>query len=320
MALYAIGVDVGGTSVKAGLVDDQGAVLDVLVRPTPSTSAVRVAETIAGCVSTLQARAAERGTEVAAVGLGAAGFIDSARATVLFAPNLAWRDEPLRNAVSGRVGLPVVVENDSNVMAWGEYRYGAGRGVEDLVCVTIGTGIGGGIVQNGRLTRGAYGIAGEFGHLRVIPDGRRCGCGNRGCWEQYCSARALVREARDLALVSPTTAGRMLELSGDEIENITGEIITRAGEEGDEAALDCFEQVGGWLGIGLAQVAATLDPARFVIGGGVVGAGDLLLEPARAAYARALTGHGHRPVAEIVAASLGNTAGIVGAADLARRA
>lgn len=320
MSLYAIGVDVGGTSVKAGLVDDQGAVLDALVGPTPSTSALRVAETIAGCVSTLQSRAAELGNEVVAVGLGAAGFIDSARATVLFAPNLAWRDEPLRDAVSGRVGLPVVVENDSNAMAWGEYRFGAGNGVEDLVCVTIGTGIGGGIVQNGRLTRGAYGIAGEFGHLRVIPDGRRCGCGNRGCWEQYCSARALVREARDLALVSPTTAGRMLELADDEIENITGEIITRAGAEGDEAALDCFEQVGGWLGTGLAQVAATLDPARFVIGGGVVGAGDLLLGPARRAYARALTGHGHRPVAEIVAASLGNTAGIVGAADLARRA
>lgn len=316
---YAIGVDVGGTAIKAGLVDDSGHVVESLSRPTPSTSSHRVAESIAGCVGDLQKLAADRGSHVEAVGLGAAGFVDAARATVLFAPNLAWRDEPLREEVSSRVGLPVVVENDANAMAWGEHRYGAGRGVQDLVCVTIGTGIGGGVVQNGRLTRGAFGIAAEFGHLRVIPDGRRCGCGNRGCWEQYCSARALTREARDLAMVAPALAGRMLELADDEVDDITGEIVTRAAEDGDAGALECFAQIGGWLGTGLAQVASLLDPARFVIGGGVVAAGDLLLGPARAAYAHALTGHGHRPLAEIVPASLGNTAGIVGAADLARR-
>jgi glucokinase len=316
--MYAVGVDVGGTAVKAGLVDEAGVVLESTTAPTPSTSATKVAETIATVVSALLKRAAELGVEVGAVGLGAAGFVDADRATVLFAPNLAWREEPLRDAVADRVGLPVVVENDANAMAWGEYRYGAGRGVEDLVCVTIGTGIGGGIVQNGRLTRGAYGVAGEFGHLRVIPDGRRCGCGNRGCWEQYCSARALVREARDLALVAPAAAGLLLELADDEIDNITGEIVTAAAAAGDPAALDCFAQIGGWLGVGLAQVAALLDPARCVVGGGVIAAGDLLLGPARAAYAQALTGHGHRPLAEIVPASLGNLAGIVGAADLAR--
>jgi glucokinase len=317
--MYAIGVDVGGTLVKAGLVDDAGHVAASMSRPTPSTSAARVAEVIAALVEELRDQSEAMGKPVEAVGLGAAGFVDADRATVLFAPNLAWRHEPLRDAVSSRVGLPVVVENDANAMAWGEYRYGAGRGVEDLVCVTIGTGIGGGIVQNGRLTRGAYGVAAEFGHLRVIPDGRRCGCGNRGCWEQYCSARALVREARDLALVTPGAAGRMLELAEDEIDNITGEIVTAAGREGDPAALDCFEQIGGWLGTGLAQVVALLDPARCIVGGGVIAAGDLLLGPARAAFEQALTGAGHRPVAEIVPASLGNDAGIVGAADLARR-
>ncbi len=317
--MYAIGVDVGGTSVKAGLVSEDGIVVEQLSRPTPSTSAAKVAETIATAAQALQKRAAELGEDVSAVGIGAAGFIDAGRSTVLFAPNLAWRDEPLRDAVGAIVGLPVVVENDANAMAWGEFRYGAGIGVEDLVCVTIGTGIGGGMVQNGRLTRGAYGIAAEFGHLRVIPDGRRCGCGNRGCWEQYCSARALVREARDLALVTPHAAGRMLELADDEIDNITGEIVTTAGQEGDPGALDCFAQVGGWLGIGLAQVAALLDPARFIIGGGVVAAGELLLGPAREAYEQALTGHGHRPLAEVVPAQLGNAAGLVGAADLTRR-
>ena len=313
---YAIGVDVGGTAVKAGLVDEAGNVVVAQTRPTPSTSARRVAEVISTSVETLRDKA---DGDVVAVGLGAAGFVDSDRATVLFAPNLAWRDEPLKDAVALRTGLPVVVENDANAMAWGEYRFGAGRGVEDLVCVTIGTGIGGGVVLGGRLVRGAFGVAGEFGHLRVIPGGRRCGCGNRGCWEQYCSARALVREARDLALVAPLAAGRMLELADDELDNITGEIVTTAAREDDAAALDCFEQVGGWLGQGLADVAAMLDPARFVIGGGVVAAGDLLLGPARQSYARALTGHGYRPLADVVPALLGNNAGIVGAADLARR-
>jgi glucokinase len=311
----AIGVDVGGTNVKAGLVDDDGTVVATLSRPTPSTSAVRVAETVAEVVDALRRKASGA---VSAVGLGAAGFVDSERSAVLFAPNLAWRDEPLRDAVSLLVGLPVVVENDANAAAWGEFRFGAGEGVRDLVAVTIGTGIGGGIVLGGQLVRGSHGIAAEFGHLRVVPNGRRCGCGNRGCWEQYCSARALVREARDLALVTPLDATRMLELADDELDNITGEIVATAAAEGDPAALDCFAQVGGWLGQGLADVAAVLDPARFVVGGGVVGAGDLLLGPARLAYAQALTGHAHRPHAEIVAAALGNNAGIVGAADLAR--
>jgi glucokinase len=313
----AIGVDVGGTTVKAGLVAEDGSVSETSSRPTPIESADQVATTIADAVKTLQDKASG---EITAVGIGAAGFVDAERATVLFAPNLPWRDEPLRDAVSDLVGLPVVVENDANAMAWGEYRFGAGQGADNLVCVTIGTGIGGGIILGGTLLRGSYGLAAEFGHQRVIPDGRRCGCGNRGCWEQYCSAGALTREARHLTRVAPAAAARLLELAGEDgLDGITGEVVTRAAQEGDAAALDCFAQIGGWLGQGLADVAATLDPARFVVGGGVVAAGDLLLEPARKRYAESLTAHGHRPLADIVAATLGNDAGIVGAADLARR-
>ncbi|HEY5336248.1 MAG TPA: ROK family protein, partial [Mycobacteriales bacterium] len=188
----AIGVDVGGTTVKAGLVTEDGSVSETTSSPTPTESAGRVATTIAEAVKALRDKASQ---DVSAVGIGAAGFVDAERATVLFAPNLPWRDEPLRDEVSDRVGLPVVVENDANAMAWGEYRFGAGRGAHTLVCVTIGTGIGGGIILGGALLRGAYGMAAEFGHQRVIPEGRRCGCGNRGCWEQYCSAGALAREA-----------------------------------------------------------------------------------------------------------------------------
>ncbi len=309
----AIGVDVGGTKVAAGVVDESGTVLARTRRPTPSTSPDDVEKTIAEVVAELRAD-----HEVVAVGIGAAGFIDAERATVLFAPNLAWRDEPLRAEVSGLVDLPVVVENDANAMAWGEYRFGAGQGETNLVCVTVGTGIGGGIVLDGRLYRGASGIAAEVGHTQRVPDGRRCGCGLRGCWEQYCSGRALLHEAREIADVHKAYAARLLELGGGRPEGIEAEHVTVAAREGDPAALDCFAEVGRALGQGLADLLAVLDPGRFVVGGGVADAGELLLAPAREAFAAQVTGAGHRPLPEIVLAHLGNDAGLVGAADLAR--
>jgi glucokinase len=316
MAL-TVGVDVGGTKVAAGLVDDDGTVLAQQRAATPSTSPEQVIEVVATVVESLLEFA--DGRPVEAVGLGAAGLIDEHRSTVVFAPNLAWRHEPIRERLAKRLGMPVVVENDGNAMAWAEHRFGAGRGVENLACLTIGTGIGGGLIVDGALHRGESGFAGEFGHFRVIPNGRRCGCGSRGCWEQYCSGRALVREARDLALVDPARAEFMLELAEDEIENITGQVITRAAQQGDLAALDCFEQIGGWLGRGLADLAAILDTGRFVVGGGVIDAGELLLAPARRVFEEHLLGGSYRGAPKIVAASLGAKAGLVGAADLARQ-
>jgi glucokinase len=189
-----------------------------------------------------------------------------------------------------------------------------------VMLVAVGTGIGAAIIMGGELYRGRWGIAGEPGHVRVVPDGRLCGCGNRGCWEQYCSGNALVAEAREFARRTPEGAMRLLQLGGGVPEGISGPVITRAACEGDPAALRCFQTIGGWLGQGLADLAAILDPACFVIGGGVSEAGDLLLDPARAAFERALTGRGHRPFAEIKVAQLGEDAGIVGAADLARQA
>jgi glucokinase len=308
-----VGVDVGGTKVAAGVVDEDGNILAMTRRPTPSTSPNDVEHTIADVVAELCAA-----HEVEAVGIGAAGFIDADRATVLFAPNLAWRDEPLRDEVSKLIGLPVVVENDANAAAWGEYRFGAGRGVEHLVCVTVGTGIGGGIVLNGALYRGRFGIGAEFGHMQVVPDGRRCGCGQRGCWEQYCSGRALLHEAREIADVQKGYGQRLLELGDGRPEGIEAPEVTTAAREGDPAALACFEEVGTWLGQGLADLASSFDPAVFVIGGGVADAGELLLGPARRVFAERLTGTTHRPHAEIRIAALGNQAGLIGAADLAR--
>lgn len=309
----AIGVDVGGTKVAAGVVDEQGVVIAKSRRPTPSASPSDVEQTIADLVADLRAE-----HDVTAVGIGAAGFIDAERSTVLFAPNLAWRDEPLRDEVAKLIGLPVVVENDANAAAWGEYRFGAGRGFDHLVCVTVGTGIGGGIVLDGRLYRGRFGIGAEFGHMQVVPNGRRCGCGQRGCWEQYCSGRALLHEAREIADVQKEWGKRLLELGDGRPEGIEALEVTTAAQEGDPAALACFEAVGSSLGQGLADLASTLDPAVFVIGGGVADTGELLLAPARRIYAERLTGTTHRPHAEIRLAALGNEAGMVGAADLAR--
>ncbi|MCW2887784.1 MAG: glucokinase [Streptosporangiaceae bacterium] len=313
MAL-TIGVDVGGTKVAAGVVDEHGQILEKVRRPTPSTNPKETAEVIAEVVDLLKSKF----EDVVAVGLGAAGFVDETRSTVLFAPNLAWRDEPIKEKVESRVGLPVVVENDGNAMAWGEARFGAGRGQEFLVCVTLGTGIGGGIIVDGKLYRGRFGIGAEFGHVRVVPDGRRCGCGNRGCWEQYASGNALVHEARDLARVAPAMAARLLELGSGSPEGISGPEITQAAREGDPAALECFRTIAQWTGQGLADLAAILDPGAFIIGGGLSDAGDLLLQPIRDTFATVLTGRGHRVKADIRIAELGSSAGIVGAADLAR--
>ncbi len=190
----AIGVDVGGTKVAAGVVDEDGQIIAKLKRSTPAASPARTEQVIADAVTELLGQG-----EVPAIGIGAAGFVDSARATILFAPNLAWRDEPLKQRVEERLGREVVVENDANATAWAEARFGAARGYRDLMLVALGTGIGAAILIGGELYRGRWGMAGEPGHIRVVPDGRLCGCGNRGCWEQYCSGNALVAEAREFA-------------------------------------------------------------------------------------------------------------------------
>jgi len=311
----AIGVDVGGTKVAAGVVDSGGRILAKLKRSTPAASPALTENAIADVVTELLAD-----HDVEAIGLGAAGFVDRDRATMLFAPNLAWRDEPLKQRVEERLGRAVLVENDANASAWAEERFGAARGIADVMLVNLGTGIGAAIIIGGKLYRGRWGIAGEPGHIRVVPDGRLCGCGNRGCWEQYCSGNALVAEAREFARRTPGGASRLLQLGGGAAEGISGPVITQAAQEGDPAALRCFQIIGTWLGQGLADLAAILDPACFVIGGGVSEAGELLLDPARTAYERALTGRGYRPIAEIRVAQLGEDAGIVGAADLAREA
>lgn len=311
--MHSIGIDIGGTKVAAGVVTDDGQIVRRLTQPTPSHSPEAVEDAIVSVVSTLSI-----GFPISAVGIGAAGWVDSEQAVVRFSPHLAWRNEPLKARLNQRISVPVIVDNDANAAAWAEYRYGAGKDSQVMVCITLGTGIGGAIIINGKLFRGRYGMAGEFGHVGVVPDGHWCPCGNRGCWEQYASGNALVRDAKALMRENSPRAQALIEAVGGDVDALIGPDVTRLAVEGDPLAIELIADVGRWLGRGLADLAASLDPDLFVIGGGVSAAGDLLLKPAQDAFARTLTGRGFRPPANIVLAHFRNDAGLIGAADLAR--
>lgn len=313
----AIGVDIGGTKVSAGVVDRSGRILARTRRDTPhrSTAPSVVEDAIVSVIDELLAGPV--GPEVAAIGIGAAGFVSADGSHVVFAPHLSWRDEPLRAALARRVELPITVDNDANGALWAEHRFGAARSASHAVMITLGTGIGGGVLVDGRLMRGRWGIAGEFGHMQVVPAGLRCECGNRGCWEQYSSGNALVREARSLVSARSPLSTDLLARAGGDPGNLTGPMITEAARAGDRTSVELLAEIGSWLGVGMANLAAALDPEIFVVGGGVSAAGDLLLDPAREAFGRQLTGRGYRPQAEIVAATLGPDAGLIGAAALA---
>lgn len=313
MSALTCGIDIGGTKIAGAVVDADGRVVAEDRVESPATDPTAMEEAAARLVAGF---AAEHG--ITAVGVGAAGYVASDRSTVLFAPNIAWRNEPLGADLARLTGLPVVVENDANAAAWGEFRYGAGRDIDDQLLVTVGTGVGGGIVIDGALLRGAHGVGAEIGHLCVVPDGRVCGCGNHGCLEQYASGTALVRAAREAVAASSLLARDLLQRAEGDPAKITGPMITAAAQDGDRFAIEQFERLGQWLGHGIASLAAVLDPAVVVIGGGVSEAGALLIDPLRASFEHELSGRGYRPTAEIRLAELGNRAGVIGAADLAR--
>ena len=308
-----IGVDIGGTKIAFGVVTPGGEVVARTRRETTPERPDEIVGAVAGGIAELRAT-----HEVVSVGVAAAGYIDSGRSTVMFAPNLAWRDNPIKAQVEEHVDVPVVIENDGNAAAWGEFQFGAARDFDDMLLLTVGTGLGAGLVIDRRLVRGAHGVAAEFGHVRAVPDGHRCGCGNRGCWEQYVSGTALTREAREMARSGSPLAIGILERAGGKVRRITGPLVTAAAREGDPIAVELLADLGHQLGTAVASFVAILDPGVVVIGGGVSDAGELLIGPARESYAHELTGRGFRPSAQIVLAELGNEAGLVGAADLAR--
>ncbi len=309
-----IGVDVGGTKVLGGLVDIDGKVIATARKDTPHQGGRALTQTIADIAKELM-----QSHDVLAVGVSAAGFVSSDRQTMLATPNIAdWNGVDLDSELTKLINKPVVIENDANAAAWGEAKFGAGRNRNHMILLTIGTGLGGGIVFNGALVRGAFGIAAEFGHMRVVPDGHLCGCGARGCFEQYASGKALLRHAREAISASPDMARNLLSRANGSIEGLTGADITQAAKEGDPVALAAFNTTAEWLGAGIASLSVLLDPDCVVIGGGVIDAGEILLAPLRRALVRYMPFAGKHPYPEIIAAQLGNQAGLVGVADLAR--
>lgn len=312
--MHSIGVDIGGTKIAAGVVDEEGRIVASARRDTPATDQELIQAAVVDAVRELR-----EGHEISAVGIGAAGFVGADRRTIVFAANLAWRDAAIADAVEEQVGLPVVVENDANAAGWAEFRFGAAQDASDMLMLTVGTGLGGALVLDGRLVRGSGGFAGEVAHMNLVPEGQWCGCGRRGCLEQYTSGTALVRAARARAVSSEPLYATLLERAGGDASVIDGPMVTHAAQAGDEGAIALLAELGHWLGYGAASLSAVLDPAIFVIGGGVSSAGDLLLDPTRAAYASELVARGHRPLARFAVASTGNRAGMIGAADLARQ-
>jgi glucokinase len=309
-----IGIDVGGTKVLGGVVDEAGKVLTTARKDTPRQGGSALTQTIADVAKELLEQ-----YSVASVGVSAAGFVSSDRKTMLATPNIAdWNGVDLDNQLTKLIGLPVVIENDANAAAWGEAKFGAGKNQDHMMMLTVGTGIGGGIVVNGALYRGAFGIAAEFGHMRVVPEGHICGCGARGCFEQYASGNALLRHAREAINASPEIARNLLSRGDGTVAGLTGQAITDAARDGDPVALAAFNTTGQWLGAGIASLAVLLDPACVVIGGGVIDAGEILLKPTRESLERNMPFAGKHPYPQIIAAQLGNEAGLVGVADLAR--
>ena len=313
--LAALGIDIGGTKVAGGVVAPDGTIVATARRATPGASVTDTEDAIAAVVEEL---AGAHDGELVGVGIGAAGWFDRTGDTVLFSPHLAWRNSTLRKDLAGRLQRPLWVGNDADAAAWAEYRYGAARGSDLALMITLGTGIGGGMVLDGRLRRGSHGVAGEWGHMRVVPDGRLCACGNRGCWEQYASGTALAQTAREVARTSRAAAGRLLERVDGDPDQLTGEDVAALAADGDPLALELVTEVGQWLGQGIADLSAILDPEVVVIGGGVSKLGEMVLAPARERLDHALPGRGFRPGPRVVVAELGAHAGVVGAADLVR--
>ena len=304
----AVGLDVGGTKINAFRVGRDGTILERSRTRTPAADEESTLRTMIELVEDVS------GSGVVAIGVGIAGLVDSNEGVLRFSPNLAWRNLPIARRMRDALGLPVQVENDASMAAFAEFRFGAGHGYRHLVLVTVGTGIGGGIVSDGRLFRGAHGFAAEIGHIIVEPGGPLCGCGNRGCWEQVAAGRAIDRMGREEARERDSILRRLAE--GDP-DKVTGRLVTEAARQGDDAAKGILSEVGRRLGEGLAGIVNVLDPQIVVVGGGAIVAGDLLLDPARTSFREALEGPDYRPQIPIVSAELGNDAGAVGAAALA---
>lgn len=306
-----IGIDLGGTKCHGVALDATGHTVAEHRAPTRHGN-----DGVIGVLSEVASALLAKCGSVSAIGIGVPGLVDS-EGVLRVAPNLPGTvDLDVRTEMHGKFGLPVVVDNDATAACWGEREMGAARGADDCLLVTLGTGIGGGVVLGGRLARGAHGFAGEFGHMIVDPHGPQCPCGQRGCWERYASGSGLGWLAREAA--SSGRARKVLEIAGGDVASVQGEHVTAAAAEGDPEAEAVMADFARWIGLGLANLVNSFDPSVVVLGGGLVESGNVLLEPVRTALDGFSLGAAARPRLRVVAAELGERAGSIGAALLAR--
>ncbi|GAC69531.1 ROK family protein [Gordonia soli] len=313
MADLSIGIDIGGTSVRAAVVDEHGAMLDTLRAATPPT-----ANALEHCLDRLVGELVSRWAATA-VGLAIAGFLTPDRSVIRFAPHLPWREAPVAAEMTARVGIPVFAEHDANAAAVAEWRFGAAARGRNSLVLAIGTGIGAGLLLGGEIYRGSFGVAPELGHLTIVPDGRQCSCGKQGCWERYCSGTALVDTVVELLADGDWGRSQLAADVAADPGSLTGRRVARAAADGDAVAVAAFAQFSASLGQGLAMIADIFDPDLIVLAGGVGAASGLFLDEAREHYARLVTGAGHRQLARIRGTQLGEAAGVIGAAEIARR-
>ena len=309
-----IGIDIGGTKVLGGIVDNAGVVSATARRDTPKTGGEDLYLQICEVIKELRSK-----SEVSGIGVSCAGIISSDRRTVISAPNISnWKDIKLADRLEREFSLPVVVENDANAAMWAEYSFGAAKGFNPVMFFIIGTGMGGGFVVDKKLYRGAYGIGAEFGHMKIQSGGILCGCGSKGCIEQYASGSALMRYAQELVLESPKDGKDLLAFGDGTASGLTGGALTKAAQNGNQLALNAFEKCADWLGSAIASYTLLLDPEAIVIGGGVIEAGEIFLAPVRDAMNKYMPFADTHPSPKIIAAKFGNNAGLIGAAVLVR--
>ena len=309
----AVGIDIGGTSTRAGVVDEQGQILDKVRTQTPAT-----ASALETCLDRAVGELRER-WPIEAVGLAIAGFLTPDRQTVRFSPHLPWREAAVAADLTERIGLPVFLEHDANAAAVAELHYGAAARGHNTLVLAIGTGIGAGLLLDGELYRGSFGVAPELGHLRLVPEGRPCACGKFGCWERYCSGTALVDHVVELVADGAGGGSALAREIGEDPGSLTGRRVAAAAQDGDPLAVAAFAEFARWLGLGLAMIGDIFDPDLMVLAGGLGAASSLFLDEAREHYRAMLTGAGHRKTARIRSTQLGEAAGVIGAADVARR-
>jgi glucokinase len=311
---WAIGIDVGGTKIEAAQVEATGRIGRMIRRPTEAHKGARTVK--ANILSAIKDLLENPGSRPAGVGIGMAGQIDPQDGSVRFAPNLGWKDEPFQADLARELPVPVFVTNDVRAATWGEWKYGAGQGCEDLICLFVGTGIGGGAISGGRLLSGCSNSAGEFGHITISQGGRLCHCGNRGCLEALAGGRAIAEQAQEAVRQDPGAAAVLLEMSGGRAEGITAQIVAQACGAGEPLACRLMKQVGEALSAGVASLANALNPCRCLLGGGVIGGTpDLVRQVDEGVREKALPTAAK--VLQILPAQLGDLAGVAGAASLA---